>query len=129
VLVATLFIRGVGLSGIGVPSISAAYASVQRADLPMATTALNVVQRLGGPTLTTLCATFLAWRLRAANDSGGLPGAFTAAFVLLCALHAVLFVAALRLPVSVEGATEHVAERSTDRADPTLLQAAEALAD
>ena len=129
VLVTTLFIRGVGLSGIGVPSISAAYASVQRADLPMATTALNVVQRLGGPTLTTLCATFLAWRLRAANDSGGLPGAFTAAFVLLCALHAVLFVAALRLPVSVEGATEHVAERSTDRADPTLLQAAEALAD
>jgi hypothetical protein len=103
VLAATLFIRGVGLSGIGVPSISAAYASVRRADLPMETTALNVVQRLGGPTLTTLYATFLAWRLRPANDSGGLPGAFTAAFVLLCALHAVLFVAALRLPLSVEG--------------------------
>jgi EmrB/QacA subfamily drug resistance transporter len=129
VLAATLFIRGVGLSGIGVPSISAAYASVQREDLPMATTALNVVQRLGGPTLTTLCATFLAWRLRPANDSGGLPGAFTAAFVLLCALHAVLFVAALRLPLTVEGATEHVPEQSTDRSDPLLLQAAEALAD
>jgi hypothetical protein len=95
----------------------------------MATTALNVVQRLGGPTLTTLCATFLAWRLRPANDSAGLPGAFTAAFALLCALHAVLFVAALRLPLSVEGATEHVPEQSPDRADPTLLQAAEALAD
>src|ERR1700723_2523048 len=64
VLAATLFIRGVGLSGIGVPSISAGDAAVQRADLPMATSALNVVQRLGGPTLTTLCATFFAWRLR-----------------------------------------------------------------
>jgi MFS family permease len=59
VLACALFLRGVGLSAVGIPSISAAYASVQKRDLPMATTSLNIVQRLGGPTMTTLCATFL----------------------------------------------------------------------
>lgn len=102
VLASALFIRGVGLSAIGVPSISAAYASVKRQDLPMATTALNIVQRLGGPTLTTLCATFLGWRLGSAHTDEALSGAFTAAFLLLCALHAFLFIAAMRLPLSVD---------------------------
>ena len=63
VLACALFLRGVGLSAVGIPSISAAYASVQKRDLPMATTSLNIVQRLGGPTMTTLCATFVGWRL------------------------------------------------------------------
>ena len=106
VLESALFIRGMGLSAVGVPSISAAYASVQRDDLPMATTALNIVQRLGGPTLTTLCATFLAWRLSSAHTPDALPGPFTAAFLLLCALHALLFAASMRLPLLVAGATE-----------------------
>lgn len=100
VLAPALFIRGAGLSAIGVPSISAAYTSVGGRDLPMATTALNIVQRLGGPTLTTLCATFLGWRLSLTH--GAVSGAFTAAFFLLCGLHAILFAAALRLPLFIE---------------------------
>jgi uncharacterized protein YaaW (UPF0174 family) len=64
----------------------------------MATTAMNIVQRLGGPTLTTLCATFLAWRLAATADIATMPDAFVAAFGLLCALHALLLVTTLRLP-------------------------------
>jgi len=98
VLAASLFIRGVGVSAIGVPSITSGYASVARQDLPMATTAMNIVQRLRGPTLTTLCATFLGWRLPAAADPATASGAFIAAFGLLCALHALLFLATLRLP-------------------------------
>ena len=98
VLACALFLRGVGLSAVGIPSISAAYASVKKGDLPMATTALNIVQRLGGPTMTTLCATFLGWRLGLARSHVSLPSAFAAAFLLLCALHALLFAAALRLP-------------------------------
>ncbi|HXM12586.1 MAG TPA: DHA2 family efflux MFS transporter permease subunit [Terriglobales bacterium] len=58
-LVCTLVVRGMGLSAVGIPSITSAYASVEKEHLPMATTSLNIVQRLGGPTLTTLCATFL----------------------------------------------------------------------
>jgi MFS family permease len=109
-LAASLFIRGMGLSAIGIPSLTAAYASVRKQDLPMATTSLNIVQRLGGPMLTTLCATFLGWRLGPADARGALSGAFTAAFFLLCALHALLFVAALRLPVSVDQISEQPLE-------------------
>jgi len=99
VLAASLFVRGVGASAIGIPSITSGYASVARRDLPMATTAMNIVQRLGGPTLTTLCATFLAWRLSATPIVGAAtPGAFMAAFGLLCALQGLLFLATLRLP-------------------------------
>jgi EmrB/QacA subfamily drug resistance transporter len=106
VLACALFLRGVGLSAVGIPSISAAYASVRKQDLPMATTSLNIVQRLGGPTLTTLCATFLGWRLGAAHSSAGLIDAFTAAFLLLCVLHACLFAAALRLPLFIGKVTQ-----------------------
>jgi MFS family permease len=93
-----LFIRGLGQSAIGLPSISAAYASVRREDLPMATTSLNIVQRLGGPTWTTLCAIFLQWRLSSSISDSALLGPFSAAFLFLGALQALLLMAALRLP-------------------------------
>jgi EmrB/QacA subfamily drug resistance transporter len=118
VLASALFIRGAGLSAIGVPSISAAYASVKRQDLPMATTALNIVQRLGGPTLTTLCATFLSWRLGSAQPGDRLSGPFAASFILLCALHALLFAAATRLPLSVDGATAQRFEETPEQLEP-----------
>jgi hypothetical protein len=91
---------------VGIPSISAAYASLKKRDLPMATTSLNIVMRLGGPTMTTLCATFLGWRLGLAHSHASLPSPFTAAFLLLCAFHALLFAAALRLPPSIDKAAE-----------------------
>ena len=109
VLIASLFVRGVGVSAIGIPSLTSGYASVARRDLPMATTAMNIVQRLGGPTLTTLCATFLAWRLSAAPHvvgvTAGFSTAFSAAFVLLCVLHTLMFTVTLRLPWQVPQST------------------------
>ncbi|EDT03303.1 DHA2 family efflux MFS transporter permease subunit [Burkholderia ambifaria] len=106
VLVPALFLRGMGQSAIGIPSMSAAYASVERRNLPMATTSLNIVQRLGGPTFTTICTLFLAWRLQAESVSpGGMQGvAYAWAFGLLCALHAASFVTTLRLPRWSSGA-------------------------
>jgi EmrB/QacA subfamily drug resistance transporter len=118
VLAGALFLRGVGLSAVGIPSISAAYASIRKQDLPMATTSLNIVQRLGGPTLTTLCATFLGWRLGLAQSSASPSSAFTAAFLLLCGLHAFLFVTALRLPLSLDKGTE----RPLPKESPALLE-------
>src|SRR3984885_5542035 len=105
VLACTLFVRGVGLSAVGIPSISAAYTSAKKRDLPMATTSLNIVQRLGGPTMTTLCATFLGWSLRSGHSQLFLSSAFVAAFILLCLLHALLFAASLRLPLSIDKTT------------------------
>jgi hypothetical protein len=81
----------------------------------MATTSLNIVQRLGGPTLTTLCATFLGWRLGLAQSAANLSSAFTAAFVLLCGLQALLFASALRLPLFLGKTTEQeLAEEPPD---------------
>jgi len=105
-LTCALFLRGMGLSAIGTASISAAYSSVKREDLPMATTTLNIVMRIGGPTLTTICATFLGWRLASAHSPDAAQGAFTAAFILLCTFHGLLIAVAMRLPLSVEGGTK-----------------------
>jgi EmrB/QacA subfamily drug resistance transporter len=103
---AALFVRGMGLSCIGIPSISAAYASVKREDLPMATTTLNIVMRMGGPTLTTICATFLGWRL-AAQTTAPASSAYGGAFALLCGFHLLLCAAAMRLPRGVRRAPAH----------------------
>ncbi|QEE26663.1 DHA2 family efflux MFS transporter permease subunit [Terriglobus albidus] len=97
-LAVTLFLRGVGMGAIGIPSISAAYAAVPWEQLPMATTTLNIVQRLGGPTLTTLLATFVAWRMASASSI-----VFPAAFALLSAFHIAQAVATSRLPRELPG--------------------------
>src|ERR1700722_5178782 len=100
VFVAALVMRGIGQGAIGIPSITAAYSSVPKRELPMATTSLNIVQRLGGPTLTTVCATFLAWRMRLSG--GASAKAFVAGFALLCVLQALALLSALQLPTRVK---------------------------
>jgi hypothetical protein len=87
----------------------------------MATTSLNIVQRLGGPTLTTLCATVLGWRLAVADSQPGVASAFTISFVLLFCLHALLICAALRLPRS----TDEAAERALREEPHAILEMTE----
>lgn len=103
ILAASLFVRGAGLSAIGIPANSSGYASVRRQDLPMAATVMNIGQRLGGPTWTTICATFLSWQLSMTHDATTVSSAFVATFGLLCALHGLLFLATLRLPWMLPG--------------------------
>ncbi|AOI73556.1 disulfide bond formation protein DsbA [Burkholderia ubonensis] len=109
VLIPALFLRGMGQSAVGTPSLTAAYASIDRRDLPMATTSLNIVQRLGGPVFTTLCSLFLAWRLQSAPAGDAGAFAYASAFALLCALHALTFVMSLRLPLRSDAAGRHAA--------------------
>lgn len=92
-LAAGLFLRGIGLGCINIPSMSAAYADVPREQIPTATTAINIVQRLGGPIGTCLLALYLHAHLAAGAES-----AFAASFALLCGLMTVNLAAALRLP-------------------------------
>jgi EmrB/QacA subfamily drug resistance transporter len=92
-----MFVRGVGLGSISVPSIASAYATVPKSMIPVATTTLNILQRLGGPAATTVLAIFLHSRV------GAVPGAFVATFWLLCAIHALTVVAAMRLPSETHG--------------------------
>lgn len=101
VLMVALFLRGMGQGSVGLPTMSAAYSTIEKRDLPMATTSINIVQRIGGPTMTTLCATLLAWRLGAA---GAVPlgmSAYAWAFVVLALLHALTVVTAGRLPARI----------------------------
>jgi EmrB/QacA subfamily drug resistance transporter len=102
VFLPALFLRGMGMGAVGLPSMAAAYASVSRHDLPMATTSLNIVQRLGGPTMTTLCASVLAWKLGSPVAGASVSTAYALAFALLGGLHALTFLAATRLPLRLE---------------------------
>jgi EmrB/QacA subfamily drug resistance transporter len=128
VLTAALFFRGMGQGAVGLPSLSAAYASVDRRDLPMATTSLNIVQRLGGPTLTTLCASVLGWRLSSQVAGHTILDAYAWGFWLLCGLHALMFCAATRLPRQIGGGGDRHSPPDTDPTEsPPDQQAARSM--
>jgi hypothetical protein len=67
---AILAVRGAGLGCSMMPSMAAAYATLSRPAIPRATTALNVLQRVGGSMGTALLAVVLQDQIRAA-----IPGA------------------------------------------------------
>jgi hypothetical protein len=48
-LSAALLVVGAGVGATVVPSMAAAFQALSRAETPRATSALNVIQRLGGP--------------------------------------------------------------------------------
>lgn len=75
-----------------------------------------IVQRLGEPMMTTLCATSLGWRLSAAQSPALASDAYAEAFGLLCFLHVLLFLATLRLPWLVPDAAENGFVRERPRA-------------
>jgi hypothetical protein len=71
--------------------------------------------RMGGPTLTTICATFLGWRLAAQTSAPG-AGAYGETFALLCGLHLVLLAATMRLPHRVRKAPAQASFPAYDKA-------------
>jgi MFS family permease len=95
-LVVVLFIRGCGLGAINIPSMSAVYSAVTKAELPMATTTLNILQKLGGPIMTTLVAMLIESHLNHSARFASTP--FALAFVLLSVVQFGLIIAAWRLP-------------------------------
>ncbi|HEX4120374.1 MAG TPA: DHA2 family efflux MFS transporter permease subunit [Verrucomicrobiae bacterium] len=93
-----LFIRGMGQGATGIPSIAAAYASVPREKLSVATMAVNIIQRLGGPTITTIIAITVSL---SANASSGSAHAFLIPFAALIVLQLLVLASASRLPVRI----------------------------
>lgn len=89
-----LLLVGAGQGAIGIPSTTAAYTALEKAQLPMAATTLNVVQRLGGPVMATVCTQLLAWRLAAESQGAG---PYLHVLWALVLLHAVCAATALRL--------------------------------
>jgi EmrB/QacA subfamily drug resistance transporter len=63
---ANLFIRGIGFGCAMMPTMAAAYATVSRAAVPRATTAINVFQRVGGSIGVALLAVVLETQIKSA---------------------------------------------------------------
>jgi len=75
---AALVVRGVGLAGAMMPAMAAAYATLTRSQVPRATPALNVLQRVGGSIGAALLIVILQNRILSsigAGADGGVSGA------------------------------------------------------
>jgi EmrB/QacA subfamily drug resistance transporter len=68
-LAGSLFVRGIGFGFTMMPSIAAAYQTLKKIEVPRATTAVNIIQRVGGSVGTALLAVVLQRRIVA-----NLPG-------------------------------------------------------
>ncbi len=98
-LVIGLFARGAGQGAIGIPSLAAAYSSLHKDKLAVGTTAINIVQRLGGPMATTAMAIVMSLSPTYFPVSG--PREFMIPFVAFIGLHLLVLGSASRLPVLV----------------------------
>src|SRR5205085_5771457 len=72
-----LFVRGVGVGATMMPAMAAAYAVLDHAAVPRATSALNVIQRVGGSIGTALLAVVLEHETR---NNAPTPSGLTQAF-------------------------------------------------
>jgi EmrB/QacA subfamily drug resistance transporter len=70
-IAAMLVIRGFGLGATMMPAMAAAYATLDRSDVPRATSALNVLQRIGGSMGTALLAVVLQHEISAQLEATG----------------------------------------------------------
>jgi EmrB/QacA subfamily drug resistance transporter len=92
-----LLLRSAGQGAIGIPTISAAYASVPKEKLSFATTAVNIVQRLGGPAATI----GVAMAVTIATRRGADGRAFLLPFLALMSIQVLALGCAVRLPARI----------------------------
>jgi EmrB/QacA subfamily drug resistance transporter len=79
-LAAMLFVRGIGLGATMMPAMAAAFATLDNAAVPRATSALNAVQRVGGSVGTALLAVVLQGEItERVPGAGGSSGAIQSA--------------------------------------------------
>ncbi len=105
-----MFVRGMGVGFAFMPAMSAAFASLQAAELSDATPQLNMLQRIGGSIGTAVLAVVLQRELSHASGSTEAAGAYATAFWWSLALTALAIV-----PCVVLVRAEHTA-RSAARA-------------
>jgi EmrB/QacA subfamily drug resistance transporter len=72
---ALLVVRGIGMGSAMMPAMAAAYSVLTGPEVPRATSALNVIQRVGGSLGTALLVVALQHEVRSALPSGGGGGA------------------------------------------------------
>ncbi len=67
----SLFVRGIGLGMSMMPIMAAAYFDLSNADIPRASTTLNIVRQIGGSVATALFAVILERQIAAQSNHGG----------------------------------------------------------
>ncbi|POX38834.1 MFS transporter [Streptomyces sp. Ru73] len=103
-LVVALFVRGVGLGAITPPNVAATYTSVQRSQVPAATSARTVLNRIGGSLGTAVLAVLLQNALSGAGDGpAGVRDAYTHTFWWALAFSALTLVPAALYPKHAPG--------------------------
>ena len=117
-----LFVMGLGMGATMMPTMSAAFQTLKRAAVPRATTALNIIQQVGGAIGTAIMSVLLS---NALADRPPVPSeaadAFASVFVWATIFLAVSFLPALLLP-------RHKAVPTTeDDFDPDAAEAAPVL--
>jgi MFS family permease len=96
-LSAAMLVRGFGIGFAFMPAMSAAFASLERSELPDATPQLNVLQRVGGSVGTAVLAVVLARGLAGAHTLSQAASAYGTAFWAATALTAMAIVPSLLL--------------------------------
>ncbi|WP_354698474.1 hypothetical protein DSM112329_04156 [Paraconexibacter sp. AEG42_29] len=87
-----MFLRGIGMAFAFMPAMAAAFASLDRADLPHATPQLNVLQRVGGSIGTAVLAVVLQRALSGAETPADQASAYGTAFWVSAGLAAAAIV-------------------------------------
>jgi hypothetical protein len=81
-LALSLVVRGAGLGATNNPALSAVYRHLPKSEVPNATTALNIVQRMGAPLGTAVMAVLLQWRMGVASKAQAFAETFTVSVAL-----------------------------------------------
>jgi EmrB/QacA subfamily drug resistance transporter len=98
-LLAAQFVRGFGFGASLIPLSTVAFASLSRAEIPRASAAFSVVQRVGAPFGVTVVAVILQGYLaNATGTAAGIAGAFGTTFWWILAFSIVPLVIAFFVP-------------------------------
>jgi EmrB/QacA subfamily drug resistance transporter len=94
------FVMGLGMGSTMMPAMTAAFQTMERPQVARATTAMNIIQRVGGSIGVALLSVVLSHQLAGARRGGNIAAAFGHTFWWALALMAAALIPALLLPRS-----------------------------
>jgi EmrB/QacA subfamily drug resistance transporter len=119
-----MLVRGMGIGFAFMPAMAAAFASLERSELPDATPQLNVLQRVGGSIGTAVLAVVLQRALSGVHTLSGAASAYGTAFWASAGLTALAII-----PCVILMRAEHAARiAKADEAGPSAETLSEAIA-
>ncbi len=117
-----MFVRGMGIGFAFMPAMAAAFASLDRSELPDATPQLNVLQRVGGSIGTAALAVVLQRALAGVHTLSGAASAYGTAFWVSAGLTALAIIPCIIL-VRAERAAREAKAAAGEGAEAALAEA------